>query len=311
MAITEVEKLAGIQFQDGAGSPADTTFLSVLESADPAWNQEFHSVIPAGHSHPTYVSILGKRAEIPWTCGQIASLLAELGNFGGNTSVTKLFYRLVQNMEGPDLAATASHTVFTAAKAFSYMMSLSAGHRKQAMMSGRTVPLLDGANRPLMRNGSSAIASLPLSDECFFLGSLVAPVGTVIEGCDDFECALNPEIYEISERSARHTVFASGDKIVPVASFVCSDRDIYDLDGTDVSGFKVHLLRGQNLEEMYTDVELQHIIGTLEQGVLAVQGKTSESPSRYRVEIGVCGDEAAGWVDNPISWDVNVAVDET
>lgn len=309
MAITEVEKLAGIQLGDGAAG--DGAFLSILENGDPALNQEMRSIIPAGHTHPTHVSVKGGREEIPWSCGQLAAVIGQLGNFGVNTSTTKLFYRLVENMEGPAPAADLVHTVFTASKARSYIMSVAAGHRREAFVRGRTVPLKDGANPPLLRSGSAAITSDPIGDSVYQLGSLVYPGGVVLEGCDDFDMALNPNQYELSERSDKHTIYCAGNNIVPVGSFVTSDRDVWDLNGTDASGFKVHFVRGKNLEDCYLDNELQHIRCTLPQCVFVVQGKTSEDPSRYRVEIGVAGDQANAWIDNPVEWLINVAVDNT
>lgn len=311
MGITSTEKLAGLQLGDGAATPGLGTFMSVLEGADPEFNQELISKIPAGHTHPTYVQVNGKKIAIPTRCGQLAGLIAQLGNFGANTSISTLYYRKIENMDGPVPAATAEHTAFTANQMLSYIDSVTAGDRKEAMVSGRNIPVYDGTNETLIRVGNSAITPTPSIDQCYQLSSVVHPGGIVLENCDDWELNLNPEVIEESDESQKNTTYAAVHEIRPVMSFTTTDRSVFAYDGTQVLGFKAHLVRGKNLAECYLPNESQHIRCTIPRGVFVVQGKTSDSPSVYRCEVHAAGDESNGWIDNPVTWEINVTIDNT
>ncbi|MEP3481622.1 MAG: hypothetical protein ABJZ55_20435 [Fuerstiella sp.] len=311
MSITQVEELAGLLLGDDAGAAADpvddnSIFLGELDSTSANYNPEIKSVIPAGHLFPLFVSLKSRKDEIPFSTMQVAAVLARLGNFGANVGTTKLFYRTVENLDGPELASDAVHSVLTASKAFAYAMSLTAGHRTEAVVRGRVVPLEDGTNVPLARSGTETLSVNPVADEQFELGPMF--LGShVVEGADNLEVNLNPNLYEMSDESRKRTNFSSIKDISPVLSFQATDRDVDTLEGPAVN-FTFYLVRLKNFDECYLPNEAQHIKCVVPRGLL-VKSSRQDSPNVTRMELHAGGDHADGWLGNPVQWTVNSTID--
>jgi len=305
MAVTETEVLAGLHLGDLANTGAGDLFLSQLENADPAWNPEILSVIPAGHTHPLFVGIQSRKEEIPFTTGQVAGVIARLGNYGVNVSPSKLYYRTMQNLSGLAAVDGEVHSIFTATKAMAYPVSLTAGHRKQAQIRGQLLPVFDGTNEPLVRVGDGDIVDDPTAAEVFELGPIVVPTATILEGCDNLDIQWNPQVTELADGSVKKTTFAGLMSIAPVITFTSTDRYVGDLEGP-IEGVKIHLVRMKHMDESYASNLAQHILITVPKGVLVKSGK-QDAPSAYRMELHCSGDATDGWGGNPITWTVNTA----
>lgn len=309
MSVSEIEVLHSIQTGNG------NNYLQ-LSSADPEFNHEKISVIAASDSHPRMVASNGRRIGIPFATQQLATAIAEHGNLGANVSQTsglKLFYRTYEKLAGRVIHTAQRHTRFTCMNAYSHILSISAGHRKDAEARCRVIPVRDATNEAMIRTGTANLTIAPSANQIYTLGSIMSkyvtgtPVTKIFEGCDDLEVNLNPEPLEIADQSDVDSTFAAGDTITPVLSFTTTDRWAMDFDCRPVEDFRFHLLRKKKSGKRYEDIETQHIRGTVYSGLFTVQS-ISGRPSMKRVELHAAGRDSGLWTDQPIVWDINVAV---
>ncbi|MBL8815262.1 MAG: hypothetical protein JNL58_04475 [Planctomyces sp.] len=300
MTVQNVELLHGLKL--------GSNFFSQLENADPTFNDEQFPVTASGDTHPRFISLNGSKEEVPFATHQIGTLLAQLGLFGAGGTGAYVLFRKVANKSTRVGAATAEHTKFTMASWFSYLMSLSAGHRQQAVARGRVIALYDGTNSPFVRSSVAISSDTPSTAESFVLGP-IAHNGTKIGGCDNFSMDLAPNMIELADESDQGTTFCAINTISPVITFTTTALAAELLRGTGVTtSFKINLLRRKPDGYLYGPLETQHIVINVARGMFFVNG-LSGNPTQKQVSLLCRGTDAGGYTDVPLTMTVNSAVD--
>lgn len=305
MAVSDIFLLHALVL-DADGSPVH---LTQLESAGAEFQQETISHVSAGDTHPRFVACNGAEETIPFTCKQIADVIAVLGNMGADVSPADLYYRKVSNLTGRVDAGTAEHLRFRATLARAYWETLTIGHRQEAMISGRVIPVWDGANDPLIRSVTALTAVPPSTRQGFVLGPVsYGDVSQVkIADVDQVQVNLNPEQFRRSDESDEATTFAAGDTIRPVLNISTTDAAVDLLHRQPVRNLRVHMLRKKDEGCAWLNNELQHVRCTVNRGMYVVN-EVAQQPSRRTLTVVAVGDDANGFADNPITWEINVAV---
>lgn len=301
MTVANVELLHGLKL--------GSNFFSQLENADPTFGDEQYPVIASGDTHPRFISANGAREEVPFATHQVATLLAQVGLFGAGNTNGDVFFRKVTNKGTRVAAGTAEHTRIRMASWFAYLLSLSAGHRQQAVARARCVALYDGTNAPFVRS-SQALSDTPSTAESFVLGP-IAHNGTKIANCDSFSLDLAPSMIELADESDQGTTFCAINSISPTISFTTTALEAETLRNTALNtSFKVNLLRRKPDSNLYAAADLQHIVIEVNAGMFFVSGM-SGSPTAKQVTLVCRGTDAGGFTDVPFTITVNSAVDTT
>jgi hypothetical protein len=301
MTVANVELLHGLKL--------GSNFFSQLESGDPMFNDEQFPVIASGDTHPRFVSLNGSKEDINFATHQVGTLVSQLGLFGTGSTNADIFFRKVASKGTRTAAATTEHTKFRMASWFAYLMSISAGHRQQAVARSRVIALYDGTNSPFVRS-SVAITDTPATAESFVLGP-IAHNGTKITGCDNFSLDLQPNMLELADDSDQGTTFVAVNTISPTITFTTTALAAETLRGSAVTNsLKVNLLRREPDARRYADASLQHIVIEVAAGMFFVNG-ISGSPSQKQVTLVCRGTDAGGFTDVPLTFTINSAVDIT
>lgn len=302
MTVSSVEVLRGFD--------ADGNEYRQLGSADVEINAEVMSIIATGDSFPRWIAANGEKQGVPFDTPQLATLLAQCGVQGCDASPVKLYYQKVGNLDGRVAHGTAEHTVIDAASARMYITNITAGNRQMASARGRIMPISDGTNSPLIRTGSVAISdATPITSEAFVLGP-ISVHQTKLKACDNFDCNLNPQEFDLSDESFAYSTFAASNTVSPVLSWVTTDPTAptyHKAAITSSNKFRCHLIRKKRNEERYADNETQHIRIEVVRGMILVQ-QHSGSPRSYRMELHAVGDDADGFAGSPLTFTVNSAI---
>lgn len=303
MTVSAIEILRGFD--------ANSVPYRQVGSADPEQTTEVMSIIAAGDTFPRFVAANGSKEGIPFETNQLAALLAQSGLLGCNASVVNLYYQKVSSLSGRVAAATAEHSIVSAALARMYISNVTAGNRALASAKGRIVPVSDGTNAPLIRTGTTAIAAAtPSTAEEFVLGP-ISFHQTYFRGCNNLDVNLNPTEWDLHDESFEHTTFAAGNTIAPVISFNTSDPTALTYHKMEISAtnkiFRAHLIRKKRNATRYIDAETQHIRFEALNGIILVQS-VSGSPREYRVEVHATGADADLFTGVPLVAAVNVAI---
>ncbi|MEP3477998.1 MAG: hypothetical protein ABJZ55_02010 [Fuerstiella sp.] len=287
------------------GFSTDTNFYSQLESSSLNNNIETMTVTPSGHTIPVFTAENGRRPEMQFTTHQVRTALAELGLLGADAGTIVLRLRKVANKGSRVAAATTEHITYTANCALSYAMTIAAGAKKQATISGRHAFLNDGTNAALIYSGTAAQSGASTGGENFILGP-IAHNGTFINGTDNLSIDLGPELIEPEEEILNEPTFAAIDRIVPTISFDTLDADVWALDGTAITnGLKLNLIRKRPDLDRFADADAQHILFTVAKGRIECES-VSGNKSLTKVKIHAVSPDGTA---SPIAVTLDSAID--
>lgn len=253
MALTKIFQLFALK--------CGSTVYSQITDATLNTNVQDMTITPAGHIIPVFTASNGRKPEVPFTTHQVESALTQFGLLGADPGVCKLILQKQANKANRVAHATAEHVLYTVNAALGYGMQISASNRQQATFQGRLVLLHDGTNAPWIYSGSSAITDTPSGSENFVLGP-ISYNGTVIEGTNDFQLAINPTVDEPEDDFASDPVFATILNIKPQISFTTTDPGVWALHESVIAAadlFKVNLLKKTANGDRYADGDTEHI----------------------------------------------------
>lgn len=253
MALTKIFQLFALK--------CGSTVYSQITDATLNTNVSDMVVTPAGHLMPMFTAHNGSKPEITFTTHQVNAALTQFGLLGANPGVCKLILQKQANKANRVAHATSEHAVYTVNAALGYGMQISASNRQQATFQGRLVLLYDGTNAPFIYSGASAITDTPSGGENFVLGP-IAFNGTVIEGTNDFQLAINPAVDEPEDNFESAPTFASVLRADPRMSFTTTDPGVWSLHESAISSsdlLKVNLLKKTANGDRYADGSTSHI----------------------------------------------------
>lgn len=286
------------------GFSTDNNFYSQLEDATLNNNIEDMTVTPSGHTIPVFTAENGRRPEMQFSTHQVKTVLAELGLLGADVGTVVTRLRKVANKGSRVADATTEHVTYTANCALSYIMQITAGAKKHAVVQGRHAFLNDGTNKALIYSGSAAQVGAPSGGENFIMGP-IAHNGTVINGCDSLSIDLGVEVIEPDEEILNEPTFAAIDKIMPTISFDTLEAAIWDLDGTAITnGFRFNLIRKKQGLDRFADADTEHIVITVPAGRICCES-VSGNRSMTKVKIHAISPDG---VASPIGVVVDSAV---
>lgn len=253
MALTKIFQLFALK--------CGSTVYSQITDATLNTNVTDMTITPSGHIIPVFTAHNGSKAEVPFTTHQIESALTQFGLLGGDPGVCKLILQKQANKANRVAHDTAEHVVYTVNAALGYGMQISASNRQQATFQGRLVLLYDGTNAPWIYSGASAITDTPSGGENFVLGP-IAFNGTVIEGTNDFQLAINPTVDEPEDDFQSTPVFATVMNIKPMITFTTTDPGVWSLHESEIKSgdeLKVNLLKKKASMDRFADGDSEHI----------------------------------------------------
>lgn len=278
MALTKIFQLFALK--------CGSTVYSQITDATLNTNVSDMTVTPSGHIIPVFTAHNGSKPEVPFTTHQVESALTQFGLLGADPGVCKLILQKQANKANRVAHATAEHAVYTVNAALGYGMQISASNRQQATFQGRLVLLYDGTNAPFIYSGSSTITDTPSGGENFVLGP-IAFNGSVIEGTNDFQLAINPTVDEPEDDFASAPVFASILNIRPTITFSSTDPNVWSLHEAEIKAndeLKVNLLKKTPSGDRYADGDTVHINFKVTKGRIVCESiGGSRSSTRVRV----------------------------
>lgn len=301
MALTKIFQLYALK--------CGSTLFHQLQDAPLNTNVTDMTVTPSGHIIPVFTAHNGSRPEVPFTTHQVEAAITLFGLLGGDAGTTILQLQKSANKGNRVAHATSEHVFYTINSALGYGMTIAASNRQQATFQGRLVLLKSGSNAPFIYSGSNAITDTPpTGSESFVLGP-ISIAGTIIEGTNDMNLALNPTIEEPEDDFQSAPVFACVLNIAPILTFTTTDPSIWSSHETAISGngVKVNLLRKSANSDVYSDASTEHILLTAASGRIVCES-VGGSKSLTRVRIVPISSDGSTL---PVTATVNSAVSTT
>ena len=258
MALTKVYQLYAVKL--------GSTLFNELQDASIGANVTDLIEVPVGGTLPLFAAANGEKPEISFGTYAIETLLGLLGLAGGDAGIAKLLGRKIANKTGPVAVGSSAHASWTASASLGLITQITAGNRQRAMANVRIVMLKNGSTAALVYSGTSTVDSYSAAAEHFVLGPISLD-GTVIEGTNDFQLALNPVVEESEDNYESEPIFAAVRSTQPVITFTTTDPSIWTYHNTEIgastaNGVRVNLVKMEANKLQYSAASYEHILLT-------------------------------------------------
>lgn len=256
MALTKIYQLYAVKL--------GSTLFQELQDATINGNVTDLIEVPVGFNMPLFVAANGERPEITFGTHQIKTALGLLGLAGGDAGIAKLLGRKIANKTGPVAVASTVHSSWTASASLGLIQQITAGNRQRAQASLRIVMLKSGSTAALVYSGSAAVDAFTTAAEHYVLGPISID-GSVIEGTNDLQIALNPATEESEDNYESEPIFAAVRATQPVVTFTTTDPGVWALHNTEIgtstaNGLKVNLIKMEANKLQYASAGSNHIV---------------------------------------------------